>query len=97
MLKAISSTILASGGKIREIFENDDITVSGLKWRKNDSSAAIFLPIRLQKMLILFCSYAQVNVQLAFLEYGYLYQWSGLGGKDQEFKFLKDGIHREIG
>ena len=48
-------------------------------------------------MLSLFCSYAQVNVQLAFLEYGYLYQWSGLGGKDQEFKFLKDGIHREIG
>ena len=47
-------------------------------------------------MLILFCSYAQVNVQLAFPEYGYLYQWSGLGG-NEEFKFLKDGIHREIG
>ena len=49
-----------------EIFEKDDITVSGLKWRKNDSCAAIFLPIRLQKMLILFCSYAQVNVQISF-------------------------------
>ncbi|CAH3180539.1 unnamed protein product [Porites lobata] len=37
-----------------------------------------------------------VNVQLAFPEYGYLYQWSGLGG-NEEFQFLKDGIHREIG
>ena len=58
--------VLACGGKITEIFENDDITVSGLKWGKNDSCTAIFLPIRLQKMLILFCSYAQVNVQISF-------------------------------
>ena len=28
--------------------------------------------------------------------HGYLYQRSGLGG-NEGFKFLKDGIHREIG
>ena len=64
--------VLACGRKITEIFENDDITVSGLKWGKM-IPAPPFSSYKTTEnvdfvlfFFVLFCSYAQVNVQISF-------------------------------